>query len=263
MNQSPALKAIGVSKRFGGLTAVNRASLTIRPGEIHGLIGPNGAGKSTMIGMMSGALKPTDGAIVFGQVDITRYAPARIAMLGVARTFQRAAPLPNLSVFENILVGLHARYRSHFGSVVLRTRHMRSEERAMRERARELIVEYGLQEQSDSRAGDLTFGQLRFLEIARAVARKPDILLLDEPAAGLNATETAELARLIRMIRDAGTGVLLVDHDVPLVFGLSDCVTVLDAGVIIANGSVASVRSNIDVQKAYLGEAAEEGTGVK
>ena len=180
------LSIASVTKRFGGLLAVSNVSLTIRAGCIHGLIGPNGAGKSTMISLISGALRPDAGEITFAGHDLKRLDTAAIARLGVARTFQQAAPLLGLSVNENVSAGMHQHYRSGIASVVLRLPSMRREAQRFAAASRALLERIGLADEAEAQAGTLTFGKLRFLEIARAMAMRPRIMLLDEPAAGLN-----------------------------------------------------------------------------
>jgi branched-chain amino acid transport system ATP-binding protein len=247
------LEIAALTKRFGGLTAVAGASLTIEPGSIHGLIGPNGAGKSTVINLVSGFLRADSGTISFGQKDLTRLGPAAIARLGVSRTFQQATALSGLTALENVMVGLHMRHRTSVASVLLRLPAMRREAKEMEATARQLLREFGLAGDAEADAAGLPFGKLRFLEIARAVAMQPRMLLLDEPAAGLNAQETQRLGALVRRLRDQGIGVLLVDHDVPFVFGLCDRVTVMNFGEVIAAGAPGEVYRDPAVREAYLG----------
>jgi len=255
------LRLGGVTKRFGGLVAVADAAIAVTPGRIHGLIGPNGAGKSTTISIISGFLRADAGTIRFGEHDLHRMLPAAIAALGVARTFQQAAPLAGLSVFENLLVGMHRRYRSGLASVLLRAPRARWETREIAASAWELLELFGLAPLADTDARLLTFGQLRFLEIARAIAMRPRILLLDEPAAGLNQLERDRLATLIRRFRGEGIGMLLVDHDVPFVFDLCDEMTVMNFGSIIASGDPTTVRNDPQVRAAYLGADDVAGSG--
>ena len=245
------------TKRFGGVTAVLQVSLEVLPGSIHGLIGPNGAGKSTMIGLVSGFIQADAGRIRFDDRDLTAMKPADIARLGIARTFQQATPLAGLTVLENVMVGMHTRYRATTASVLFRTARMRAEVGQITRAARQLVEEFDLAPVADADAGGLPFGQLRFLEIARAVAARPRILLLDEPAAGLNPIETEKLGTLIRRLADQGTGILLVDHDVPFVFGLCDRMTVMNFGSVIASGKPAEVFQDPAVHEAYLGTPAQ------
>ncbi len=256
----PELNIAAVTKRFGGLLAVSNVSLAIRGGRVHGLIGPNGAGKSTIISLISGALRLDSGQITYAGHDLRRLDPAAIARLGVARTFQQAAPLLGLSVIENVTAGMHLHYRSGITSVLLRLPKMRREARVFAAASKELLERVGLAGEAEAQAGTLTFGKLRFLEIARAMAMRPRIMLLDEPAAGLNQSESERLAGILRGLRDEGVGLLLVDHDVPFVFDLCDEVTVMDSGNVIAAGDPNSVYANPIVREAYLGspDAANE-----
>jgi ABC-type branched-subunit amino acid transport system ATPase component len=252
---SPALTMQAVTKRFGGVVAVSEASIVIKGGEVHGLIGPNGAGKSTTIGLITGFIRPTSGSIRYGDADLSKQAPHAIVRKGVSRTFQQAAPLVGLSVVENVMAGFHTSFRSNFFETALTLPRARREQREAFSKARELLELVGLADQANMEAKELTFGKLRFLEIARALAMEPKILLLDEPAAGLNELETERLASLIRDRRSTGMGFLLVDHDVNFVFGLSDRVTVMNFGSVIANGTPAEVNAMPIVREAYLGGA--------
>jgi ABC-type branched-subunit amino acid transport system ATPase component len=251
------LAVTGATKRFGGVTAALDVSLTVAIGTIHGLIGPNGAGKSTVIGLISGFIKPDSGDIRFDDRDLTALKPADIAQLGVARTFQQATPFGGLTVLENVMVGMHTRYRATITSVLFRTPRMRRENAEITRAAHRLLEEFDLTADADVDAAGLPFGKLRFLEIARAVAMRPRVLLLDEPAAGLNSLETERLGILIRRLAERGTGILLVDHDVPFVFGLCDRMTVMNFGSVIATGDPAKVFHNPAVHEAYLGTPAE------
>ena len=247
------LSVSGVTKRFGGLVAVSGASLAVESGRIHGLIGPNGAGKSTMIGLITGFLRPDAGCILFDGYDLTRLEPAAIAGLGVSRTFQQAAPLLGLSVRENVIAGMHLHYRSGLAAVLLRLPAMRREARVLARAADALLDRVGLSGEAEAQASALTFGQLRFLEIARAMAMRPRIILFDEPAAGLNQQESQQLAGIVRELRAEGIGILLVDHDVPFVFDLCDEITVMDSGAVIAAGDPDRVYADPLVREAYLG----------
>ena len=249
-----SLAVAGVTKRFGGVTAVSSVSLTLAAGTIHGLIGPNGAGKSTMIGLISGFLRPDAGTIEYGAADLTRLDPATIAKLGISRTFQQATPFAGLSALDNVMVGMHLNHRARLGAVLLRLPDMRREADEIRIAACALLDEVGLLGDADADASGLPFGKLRFLELARAIAMRPQILLLDEPAAGLNNEETMRLGDVIRKLPAQGTGILLVDHDVPFVFSLCDTVTVMNFGSIIASGAPDSVRRDPGVREAYLGD---------
>jgi branched-chain amino acid transport system ATP-binding protein len=249
------LTVTGVTKRFGGLVAVSDASIAISGGRIHGLIGPNGAGKSTLIGLITGFLRPDAGQIAFDGHDLARLEPAAIARLGVSRTFQQAAPLLGLTVLENVVAGMHLHYKSGIAAVLLRLPAMRREARELATGAHALLNRVGLSGEAEAQAGALTFGKLRFLEIARAMAMRPRIILFDEPAAGLNQQESEQLAGIVRELRGEGIGILLVDHDVPFVFDLCDEITVMDSGSVIAAGDPDRVYADPAVRQAYLGTA--------
>jgi ABC-type branched-subunit amino acid transport system ATPase component len=254
------LEVVNVTKTFGGLTAINAASLAFMSGTIHGLIGPNGAGKSTMIGVISGFVKEFTGLVRLGGQDISCLDPTAIARLGLSRTFQQATPISGLTVLENVLVGMHVHYRAKPLSVLFRTRTMRREAAEMTGAARQVLDEFGLSDVADTDAADLPFGKLRFLEIARAVVMRPRILLLDEPAAGLNQVETERLAAVIRRQARKGVGVLLIDHDVPFVFDLCEQVTVMNFGSVIASGSPNVIYRDPNVREAYLGSSEQTET---
>jgi ABC-type branched-subunit amino acid transport system ATPase component len=254
------LELVNVSKNFGGLTAVSSASLTLRPGTVHGLIGPNGAGKSTLIGIASGFIKPSSGQVRLAGRDISVLNPTRIAQLGLSRTFQQATPITGLTALENVMVGMHLHYRSGIAAVLFRTPAMRREAREREAAARSVLDEFELGADADLDAADLPFGKLRFLEIARAAVMQPRLLLLDEPAAGLNAIETERLAAIIRVQAARGTGILLVDHDVPFVFSLCDHITVMNFGSVIASGKPDDVYRDKVVREAYLGDETPEET---
>jgi branched-chain amino acid transport system ATP-binding protein len=243
-----------VSKSFGGVLAVDDVSLSVAENTVSGLVGPNGAGKSTMISLISGFARPDRGTIRFGAHDVTRLGPARLARLGLVRTFQAATPLSGLTVLENIQVALTPKYRSGLVSVLARTPGMRREARQLTRQARQILGTFGLLSEADRPARELPFGKLRYLEIARAIATGPRLLLLDEPAAGLNQLEVEQLAALIRQVHADGTAVLLVDHDVSFLFGLCDNVTVLNFGKVIVSGPAAQVHDSELLRDAYLGE---------
>jgi branched-chain amino acid transport system ATP-binding protein len=249
-----ALRVDRVTVRFAGVTALDGVSFAVAPGAIHAVIGPNGAGKSTMFNVLSGAYRPASGAVYFRGADLTRRPPHDIAGLGVARTFQNIALLGQETVEENLLLGRHHLTRAGFVGTALRLPAVRREERRHRARTREIAAFVGLADKLGVPAGRLPYGDQKRVEIARALCVEPELLLLDEPAAGMNAHETALMAHLIRDIRDAlDIPVLLVEHDMGLVMGIANRVTVLDFGVRIADGTPDEVRLDPAVQRAYLG----------
>ncbi|HEY8497600.1 MAG TPA: ABC transporter ATP-binding protein [Limnochordales bacterium] len=248
------LEVRGVSISFGGLKAVDRVDMDVAEGEIAGLIGPNGAGKTTVFNLITGLYAPDEGSIVFRGQAIHGQPPHRITELGVARTFQNIRLFGTASALENVMMARHCRTRSGSLAAIFFTRAFRQEEAKTRVRALELLEFVGLADVRDVRAADLPYGLQRRLEIARALATEPQLLLLDEPAAGMNETESESLMQLIRRIRDElGTTVLLIDHDMRVVMGLCDTITVLNFGRRLAHGRPDEVRSNPDVIEAYLG----------
>jgi branched-chain amino acid transport system ATP-binding protein len=247
------LTASHVTKAFGGVVAVGDVSLAIDAKTVFGLVGPNGAGKSTLISLLSGFMRPDSGEIRFDGRDVTRLGPSRLARLGLVRTFQAATPLAGLTVLENVQVALTSKYRSGLLSVLARTPAMRREAKRLTTEARDLLATFGLRADADRPARDLPFGKLRYLEIARALAAGPRLLLLDEPAAGLNQVEVDQLAALISQVRADGTAVLLVDHDVSFLFSICDRVTVLNFGEVVVSGPAAEVHGSELLREAYLG----------
>jgi branched-chain amino acid transport system ATP-binding protein len=245
----------GVTRRFGGLIAVDAINLGVAPGGVTAVIGPNGAGKTTLFNMISGFQTPNAGRIVFAGRDITGHPPEAIAAAGLVRTFQLVQLFGNLSVLENIKVGCHLHTAGGLWSALLRTSRMRQAEREVEAQARELLDFVGLDASADAEASALPYGQQRLLEIARALAARPSLLLLDEPAAGLSPDETKRLSAAIRSIAERGTTVLLIEHDMQLVMNTADTVAVLDFGRKIAEGTPAAVRMNPAVVDAYLGVA--------
>ncbi len=241
--------------QFGGLRAVDKVDLSVARGSIHGLIGPNGSGKSTMMNLLSGIYTPTAGEILFADKPIAGLGSSRIAGLGVARTFQNVQLFGELSLLENVLVGLNHTYRSTLPEVVLRLPRAAREERAARARAADILSFIGLRERADEEARNLPYGKQRLLEIGRALALDPQLLLLDEPAAGLTAPDIAELVAIIRAIRATGISVILIEHHMDVVMSLCDVITVLDFGQKIAEGPAAAVQANSRVVEAYLGGA--------
>jgi branched-chain amino acid transport system ATP-binding protein len=253
--------AVGaISKQFSGVQAVADATFTVKPGEVHGLVGPNGAGKSTALGILSGFIPPDSGSITYRGRELTGAAPEALVRAGIARTFQEPSPIPGLTVLENVLTGLHI--QGHAGTLraAVRSPGLRTEEKRLKAQALSLLGSVGLAGRASADAADLSFGELRYLEVIRCLGTGATMLLLDEPAAGMGKTETERLTALIDEVRGTGRGVLLVDHDMGFIFSLCDSITVMNAGRVIADGTPREIESSKAVREAYLGGSAYGGS---
>lgn len=243
-----------LSMVFGGVTALDHVSFAMETGKITAVIGPNGAGKTTLFNLITGMYRPSSGEIRYKERLISGLKPNQIAAAGIARTFQNLQVFENMTVVENVMVGCHLRTRSGLLAAAFRLPAAAREQRAARQHAMSMLEKVGLAAMAEEDAGDLAFGQQRLLEIARAMAMSPKLLLLDEPAAGLSGMETRELEQLILQLKSDGTAILLVEHDMETVMTLADHIAVLDFGVKIAEGSPEEIQRNRDVIAAYLGE---------
>ncbi len=258
MSGRVSLEASGVSKVFGGIRALDNVDVRVDEGEIHGLIGPNGAGKTTFFNIITGFYRSDGGTLTFQGEDISQSTPAELAQRGITRTFQNLQLFEEMTVAEHVMVGYHRHGTAGFVAGLLGTRHARQEHRRAVEMVDATLERFDLLGIADAFATELPLGHQRRVELARAMALQPKILLLDEPASGLNAVEAAELMELIRSIRSGGTTVMLVEHDMPVMMGLADTITVFDFGISIARGTPAEVREMPQVIAAYLGEETDD-----
>jgi len=256
-----ALEASDITVRFGGLVAVKNVTFTIPEGVIVSLIGPNGAGKTTFFNVLTGLYRPSSGAVMLGEKDITGLSPHTIASIGLGRTFQNIRLFGLMTAAENVMVAMHSHTTSNILQIVGRTRHQKREEKESREFAQEMLDFVGIGQHADEYARNLSYGDQRRLEVARALALKPRVLLLDEPTAGMNPQESAVFVDFVRRVRDEQkVSVLLIEHDMSVVMRVSERITVLDQGEKIAEGGPDEIRNNPRVVEAYLGRTGTEGS---
>ncbi|MGC2519746.1 MAG: ABC transporter ATP-binding protein [Burkholderiales bacterium] len=254
---APALEAIGLGKSFGGLRAASNVSFTVPDGSLTALIGPNGAGKTTLFNLITNLYRPDTGDVRFCGLSLAGRSPGEIAALGLVRTFQAARIFPGMTAIENVLAGAHLLVRAHPFAQMLWLPGARREERDLGRKAEALLDLVGLTAFRDAAATELPMGAQKLLEVTRALMAQPRLVLLDEPAAGLNDSETAELAALLRAVRDSGVTVMVVEHNMSLVMGVADQVIVLDAGSIVASGTPSEIQQDARVIEAYVGQPQE------
>lgn len=247
------LRVEHVTLRFGGLTALNDVSLELREGKINGLIGPNGAGKTTFFNSISGVYKPNEGTVTFDGKVINGLKPYQVNKLGISRTYQVINLFRMMTVLENVLVGMHPHLKANYFTSLLHTKRERAEEKAANEEALELLEFVGLRDKANTIAGELSYGDQRKLEIVRGLASKPKLILLDEPAAGMNSKEKDDLDVLLKKIIRMGVTILVIEHDMKLMMGVADYIFVLNYGAKLAEGTPEEIQKNPDVIKAYLG----------
>lgn len=251
-----------LTKRFGGLSAVDKASIKIPQGSIYSIIGPNGAGKTTLFNCITGFYSPDEGDMLFQGKTLLGYAPDQVTNQGISRTYQNIRLFPAMTAIENILVGTHPRLNSSWIDAILHTRRLRREEEKAIQKAQDLLEFVGLKGKGDLLARNLPYGEQRRLEMARAIASDPELILLDEPTAGMNPNESANMMRFIKNLRkELGITILLIEHDMRVVMGISEFIYVLDFGTVIAQGTPLEIQRNPQVIESYLGRGAATGLG--
>jgi branched-chain amino acid transport system ATP-binding protein len=258
MQTQPALSIEHIAVHFGGLVAISDLNFVVNEGEVVSLIGPNGAGKTTAFNVITGFLRPSEGEVRYRGASLNNLKPHEVTSLGLARTFQRTSVFQSVSVFENVMIGLHRRGSSRLWETLLALPRERKSEAELKARAGEILALVGIERRSRELAGSLPYGDQRLLGVALALAADPSMLLLDEPVSGMNATETARFMQLLDRLRALGITILLVEHDMPMVMGVSDRIVVLNYGRIIAEGPPAAIQGNPEVVRAYLGQGARK-----